>query len=317
MFQTVLVPLDGSRLAEAALGHAAAVAHAFHSRLQLVRVVPMRQRAGSTPLDVIDRRLAQVEARSYLDALATELSSRGMAVDVAVTEGQPADRILEIMRADPPDLVILTTHGAGGSSEFRVSGTASKMISLAGTSVLLVPTTTDTPVATGYQRVLVATDCSRESDCALTVGAELARVANAELVLLHVVAVPETMDRMPLGWEHRELVERLVAMNRHAAETWLEEAKARLVGGSDLRVRTRVAVAPGVAQAVAEVAEGERPDLVVLAAQGKSGGTRWLYGAVATQTLAEARRPLLIVQGSPRSLEEPHVAAIQRRSIRA
>jgi nucleotide-binding universal stress UspA family protein len=314
MFRTILAPLDGSRLAEAALPHVAALARAFDARVVLLRVVPMRRRGGAAPLDMIDRRLEQAEARAYLDALAAELQRDGIAVDVEVTKGHPADRILESMSREPPGVVVLTTHGAGGSSPFRLSGTAYKVISLAGTSVLLIPACGDDAPRAGYERVLVATDCSRQSDCALDAGSALARAAGAELVLLHVVALPATVSRTPLTREHRTLVDRLTALNRKSAETWLAGTQARLVAGSDLRVRTRIETAARVIDTLCEVADAERSDLVVLAAHGASTGTDGRYGGLATQALVEARRPLLIVQEVPRVPAEPPRAAAQEET---
>lgn len=317
MFRTILVPLDGSPLAETALPHAATLAEAFGAALRLLRIVPTRQRGGAAPLDIIDRRLGQVEARAYLDTLVSELRARGLQADSEVTEGQPADRILEVMRTNPPDLLAVTTHGAGGCSQFRLSGTVYKVISQAGTSVLLVPTRGDTTLATshGYRRVLVATACSRRGEWALATGAALARATGAELVVLHVVPVPETAGGTPLSAEQRELVDRLVRLNREHAEAWLSDTAAKL-DGPDLAVRTRLEVSRRVAHTLVDVAEAEEADLVLLGAHGASTSAQWLYGAIAMQVLAEARRPLLIVQDAPRRLEEQRVAVYGRRRER-
>jgi nucleotide-binding universal stress UspA family protein len=300
MFRSILVPLDGSALAETALPWAARLAEAFQATVHLLRVVPLRQRPGAAPLDIIDRRLGQTEAQAYLDALASDLSRRGLSVETGVTEGQPADRILELIDQSQPDLVVLTTHGTGGVSDFRLSGTASKIVSRAGTSLLLVPVRGEVAPAkqAAERRLVVALDGSKRGEWAVAAGAALARATGWELVLVHVCEVPGIAALRPLSAEHGRLVDRLTELNRRCAAAYLAEQAARLE--PDLHTRTRIEVSMHVAQTLVDIAEAERADLMMLAAHGASTGREWLYGGTTMQVMAEARRPLLIVQDAPR-----------------
>ncbi len=316
MFRNILVPLDGSALAEAALPHAEALAAAFGATLRLLRVIPVRRRAGAAPLDIIDRRLGHVEADAYLNALALALRARGIPVETEVVEGQPPDRILESLRAHRHDLVVLTTHGAGGCTEYPISGTANKVVTRAGTSILMLPVSDEAAARAApggkYLRILIGLDGSRRGDWALAPVADFARRVGAELILAHIVHVPDVVEEPPSPELH-EAVERLVTLNREAAERHLAEAQRRF-GSPDLLIRTRIAVSSRVPEALADLAETERADLVVLSAHGASMSTRCPYGAVALQVLTEARRPLLIAQDAP--LRAPW-ARTQRASARA
>lgn len=316
MFRAILVPLDGSSLAEAALPHAAAIATAFNAPLRLFRVIPVRQRGGAAPLDTVDRRLGQAEAGAYLDALAGELRDRGLRVETEVAEGNPADRIVESLRALETDLVVLTTHGSGGGSEFPISGTAHKVASRAGISVLMVPTSEGAlgslAPETGYRRVLVGLNGSQRGDWAIGPAATFARHAGAELVLAHVLQVPETVGEASSP-EVRRTAEKLVRLNRQAAAQHLEAAKSRLETPG-LQVRTRIEVSAHPPEALADLADSEKADLVVLTAHGASASTRRPYGGVALQVLAEARRPLLIVQDAPHALQTPRSRQAQQRA---
>lgn len=312
MFTKVLVPLDGSPIAELAIPHAAAVARTFAANLLLFRVIPLRQRGGAAPMDVIDRRLGQAEARAYLDAIASDLRADGLPVDCEVTEGQPAEQIVDALRRHGADLVVLTTHGCGGCTDFPISGTAHKVVSRAGISVLMVPTNErmrpDVLTAT-YRRILVGLDGSRRGDWALAPAVALARWAGAELVLAHVVQMPEIVE-VPVSTELREAADRLVTLNRRAGVRHLKQAQQRLED-SELRVKTRIEVSPRVEESLANLAEVEQADLVVLTAHGTSISTR-RYGAIAIQVLTEAQRPLLVAQDVPSLRQESRTQAGHR-----
>jgi len=307
MFRSILLPLDGSVLAEAALPHAVALAEAFGAPLLLLRVIPVRQRGGAAPLDIIDRRLGQAEAGAYLDALASELRQRGLTVSAEVLEGHPADRIVETVRTRDIDLVVLTTHGRGGENEFPICGTAQKVVSRAQVSTCVVPTSTGAHRLVGpdhtYRRVLVGLDGSRRGDWAIGPAATLARHAGAELLFVHVVQLPQMVAEPPSP-AMLSAAEQLLALNRRAAVARLAETKAHHES-ADLRVRTRLEVAPEVADVLADVAEAEQADLVVLAAHGSSASTRHSFGAVPMRVLGDVRRPVLVMQDLPRQHERP------------
>jgi len=316
VFTTIVVPLDGSPLGELAIPHAVSVARTFGAKLLLVRVIPVRQRGGAAPLDIIDRRLGHAEAAAYLDAIAQDLRRGGLSVDTKVSEGQPAEKIVEALRSSEADLVVLTTHGIGGCTEFPISGTALKVASRAGISLLMVPTSDTVPLpaepTASYRRILVGLDGSRRGDWSLGMASALARQVGAELTLAHVVQVPEIVE-VPRSVDLREMANRLVRLNRRAAARHLATAKSRLEN-SVLRVRTRIEVSPRVPETLAALAESEGADLVVLTAHGTSISTRRPYGAIATQVLTEAQRPLLIAQDTPGPLTESRTEHAQQRA---
>lgn len=314
MFRHILLPLDGSPLAETALPHAASLAAAAEARIHLLRVIPIRQRGGAAPLDIIDRRLGHAEAVAYLEAVAADLRNRDLTVQTEVLEGHPAEQIVEVLRRCEADLLVLTSHGAGGITEFPVSGTAHKVMSCAGISVLLVPAPgTGSMGGSGgrYRRILVALDGSRRGRWALGPAVILAQAADAELVLAHVVQVPETVEE-PQSAELRDAAEQLVRLNRRAATQHLGDVRAQL-NGPRLRVRTRIETAENVPEALAALAESEQADLVVLTAHGASVSMGQLYGAIAARLLGDARRPLLIAQDTPHRPRPDRANSASRR----
>jgi nucleotide-binding universal stress UspA family protein len=143
-----------------------------------------------------------------------------------------------------------------------------------------------------YRRLLAPVDGSQRAEYALPLATNLAQSQDAQLIVAQVVTVPETPRRAPLSEEERDLVDRLVELNRREAVAYMDELRARL--GDD--VVTRVLVSDHAALRLHELIEEENIDLAVLSAHGYSGESRWPYGSVALNFIAYGTTPLLIAQ---------------------
>ena len=108
MFSTLIVPLDGSELAERAVPYAIRLAQASHAQLVLV------QAAHAVPSTSLEGGDAVAEARTYLTRMAESMSGQVDGVSTAVLHGQPTDKILEAIDAFKADGVVMTTHGRTG-----------------------------------------------------------------------------------------------------------------------------------------------------------------------------------------------------------
>ncbi|HWC29097.1 MAG TPA: universal stress protein [Dehalococcoidia bacterium] len=129
MYQSILVPLDGSHTAALALDHAVAIAEKFRATVHLVRVVhtlaeladvtaPSLATSAATSQDVVSREEASrefEEARHDLQARCDELQARGVVTDNRVRAGEPAAQIMVAARDSGAGLIILTAYGAGGA----------------------------------------------------------------------------------------------------------------------------------------------------------------------------------------------------------
>lgn len=148
----VLIPLDGSQLAEQILEPATALAAATHAELTLLRVVQQwmsdsdfpnsRRVSGFSPgfleqLEVIDRE-ERKRAEGYLDQLAERLRARSLTVQTqVVSHVRPAIAILDDASARGVDLVALATHGRGGLKRWLVGSVADKVLRGGATPVLV------------------------------------------------------------------------------------------------------------------------------------------------------------------------------------
>jgi nucleotide-binding universal stress UspA family protein len=145
MFKHILIPLDGSPLAEAALPAALKLASELDSTITLVRVVRppyvVTNVGGSTYAELVMglRQKAIEEATAYLKAFQGSLRQQGYVVHSHVCEGEsPAELILEVAEAQDIDLIVMCTHGRGGLSRWVYGSVADKVLRYAHVPVLLV-----------------------------------------------------------------------------------------------------------------------------------------------------------------------------------
>jgi nucleotide-binding universal stress UspA family protein len=132
---TLIVPLDGSALAEAALPFAEDLAQKLSTAVMLVRAVPF---AGA----IVDEKTppaGEIEARAYLESLAEKLQSEGLAVQSHVLGGLPVEHVLELAGQTPHSLVVLTTHGRSALARWFVGSVAEGVVRAASVPVLIIP----------------------------------------------------------------------------------------------------------------------------------------------------------------------------------
>lgn len=145
MFEHILIPLDGSPLAEAALPVALEVASRFEAELTLIRVVlpphVVGHATGAAYASLLTglREIAYEEAEVYLRDQQTRLAETGTAVSVRVVDGEPvADMILEAAAELSTDLIVMSTHGRSGVSRWVFGSVADRVLRSAGVPILLV-----------------------------------------------------------------------------------------------------------------------------------------------------------------------------------
>ncbi|HUK32341.1 MAG TPA: universal stress protein [Vicinamibacterales bacterium] len=140
----ILVPLDGSALAEAALPEAVRLARALHAELILLQVVPPPSeiiQSGTMRIAVDEIWSSQrQEALAYLNCLRVRAELAGLRVHVVAELGNPAEKILEIATARDVDRIVIATHGRTGISRWMLGSVAEKVMSGADRTVVLVRT---------------------------------------------------------------------------------------------------------------------------------------------------------------------------------
>ena len=140
MYKRVLIPLDGSILAEQALPHAIAQARHFQAELILLRVVePFTHARGMSLTDLEQiRQQTHIWAREYLERTAADIRQRGVLVQQVTIDGRPHKRIAEYAEANQVDLIVMSTRGQSGLSRWLMGSVADRVVRGAMVPVLLV-----------------------------------------------------------------------------------------------------------------------------------------------------------------------------------
>jgi len=141
MYEKILVPLDGSALAERAIRHAQEIARGTRSEILLMQAVnfpvPVVPEAVLMP-DAKWLAEAKKEAAQYLEGIATSLREAGMRVRTLLDERPPADAILHIAAREEVDLIVMSTHGRGGLSRMLMGSVAESVFRATSRTVMLV-----------------------------------------------------------------------------------------------------------------------------------------------------------------------------------
>lgn len=139
-FEKILVPLDGSALAELALPTAAQLAKEQRGTVVLMRAAEAPWLSGE---GVVEAQVAIVrEAEEYLGALADRLrAAEGHEVDTSVWYGAPAASIIDAAKSQHADLIVMTSHGRSGLGRLILGSVAESVLRGTTTPILLVRAT--------------------------------------------------------------------------------------------------------------------------------------------------------------------------------
>jgi nucleotide-binding universal stress UspA family protein len=138
MFSRILLPLDGSAMAEQALPYAIAQAERFRAELVLLQAVePILDTRNLAALD--DARPLRMDwARDYLESVATGIRERGIRVKIVVTEEAPNVAVTQYAEMNQVDLIALCSRGHSGPSRWLMGSVADRVVRGANVPVLLV-----------------------------------------------------------------------------------------------------------------------------------------------------------------------------------
>jgi nucleotide-binding universal stress UspA family protein len=296
MLKNLLVPLDGSPLAECVLPHAVAMAKAFNAQITLLNVLEQsKESLGRPKADPLDWYLQKTEAETYLHGIETRLEKSQLSVKTVLLEGRAIDQIIALAHTSDVDLLVLSSHGQQDASGWSVSGIVQQVVQRTRISTLIIPAQLSNTAEIGqlnYRRLLIPLDGSQRAGAVLPFARLLAQSHNAELTLAHVIRKPEMARHMPLTQEDIDLINRVVERNREAGQKYLEDVQIHLPTNS----QTHLFVSDNIAATLQCFSEQEQIDLLILSAHGYSGEAQWPYGSVTNRFITDGTKPLLIVQ---------------------
>ncbi len=303
MYRSILLPLDGSTFAEEALPLAARLARDADVDLHLVHVIRGAPDVDfKTPGEDLAWRTEVREAASAaLGERAARLRRSGVLARAEVREGRVVDALLESAKEHGAELVVLTTHGAGGFRRWWLGSVADALLRKGDVPILLVRPWDDTGERPAgeprFRTILVPLDGSPASEAVLRHARWLAEVNGARLVLVRVIPSPLEVGTL-YGIPSVRLEGEAHRGQREAALAYLEEVASRISGdtGGEGRPELRVVEASSAAEGVLEAARTLGADLIALSTSGRSGFGRTVIGSVADKVIRGAAVPVLAVR---------------------
>lgn len=296
MYTELLVPLDGSPLADAAIPHAAEIARRLMGGLHLVRVFTPMSTLGAPPEaaalipDPAWNDRMEADARSWLERRAESVRvATGLAVTHELRVGGPVDEIVAAANERRARAIVCSTHGLGGWALRWLGSVADGVIRHAACPVLAM---SEDAVARDpeVRSVLLLHDGSDISDAMVPHAAWLARAVGASIDVLRVVAPPWVGDSVATVREAGE--------DPFGIDAFADEAKAEIerlavrLRADGFTVTSNVAVNVSPARAILEHADRTNPDVIALATYGR-GLSRLFLGSVADKVLRSGARPTL------------------------
>ncbi len=300
--KSVVISLDGSPFAEAALPVAVRLARESRARLTILRVHELATGLGpiegAPMVGVPDEEQVRQEESAYLAGVARSLGTvGGHEVAYRLIDGVVGDALVAELDRMRPDVFVMSTHGRGALARAWLGSVADFVIRRTVAPVLLVRPKDGKPVVPDeapFDRCLVPLDQSVASEAILAPLIPFALVTQAHLTLLHVnepsLGITGSMPPYPIVFSDEEMTAR-----QALSERYLEQVAERL-RSHGLRVTTKCVIGVSAVPSILDELGTGAYDFVAMATQGATGFRRLLLGSVAGEIIRGAGVPVLVAR---------------------
>jgi nucleotide-binding universal stress UspA family protein len=285
MYDTILIPYDGSEGAAEVLHHASELAHWSDAMIHVLYVADTTRDSvtvveGQT-VDALVR-----EGEDVVEEAAKTLETLGNSYETDVVQGNPAPTIVEYAERYDHDLIMMPTHGREGVSRYLIGSVSEKVVRLSSIPVLTVRMQPDETLVFPYENILVPTDGSPAATHAARQVTEFAASLDATVHVLSVVddtALGLDVRSTIYGTEHEEAAS-------DAVETVVSEANECGVSNVVRHLEHGTPV-----QMILDTIESNDIHAVGMGTTGRRGTDRILLGSVAEKTVRSAPVPVMTV----------------------
>jgi len=296
MFKNILVPLDGSQLAELALQPALAIASQSGSKITLL-TVPVRQQvvlpssAGYGP-PIYERTAGHAlrQEERYLARVQDTSANPDIDFDIKVEEGDVAGVIVDTAVVCDADLILMTTHGYSGFTRWMLGSVTERVLREAPCPVLVIRHGGE------LKKALITLDGSRLAEQALRPGIEIGRLLGCETSLIRVDQ-EEKLSSVEMGFlevASSDLCQDLSLEDADRVSYYLDCVANQF--GTEEYPLSKAVVRGKPAESILEYIEEQGVDLVAIATHGYGGLKRWTYGSVTEKILRKADCAMLVVR---------------------
>jgi nucleotide-binding universal stress UspA family protein len=308
MFEKILLPLDGSALAERSIPHAIAFARIFNSKILLLHVLesetsaqrirhtePLNWQLLKTKTELYMHKIAnQIRISLDLPELEDELNGEER-VTVTILEGKVAESIVDFAHKEEIDLLVISSHGSSGLSRWNMNSVTTKVVNLIYKPILIIRGYHAEGIDSThprYERILLPIDCSRRSECSINAGITISKAYQSIMILTSVIKPPEISAVDPYNRELQLLNEQFMDLSRKTVQRYMNELSQRL----GVENKTRIIEHHSVVQAIIDLATEEKADLLIFCAHGHTGESSWPFGTVARSFVEYSTKPVLVIQ---------------------
>jgi nucleotide-binding universal stress UspA family protein len=296
MYKNLLVPLDGSSLAESVFPAVVYLAERLHARVTLLHVV---ERDAPEKIHGQRHLTEAAEAETYLDEAARGLLRPGIEVErhvAASGEVGVAQRIVQYAVESGTDLIIVCSHGRSGLRQLLTGSNAQQLVGCGTIAVMQIrpPEEGSAPVFR-CRKILVPLDGRPEHEEGLEAAARLSRACGAELHLVTTVPTRNTLppERAAAASMMPGAAAAILDVNTLGAEAYLRDKLQSLrsrgvVAGSEIG-------RGDPAEVIVDLADRSVADLIVLGTHRRTGTDAFWSGSVAPKVANRSRVPVLLV----------------------
>ena len=291
-FKNILVPLDGSELAERAVVPALALAEAMSAKVIFLRVaIPL-------PLNLdpdLYQRIIETntnKAKQYLQLARNRFLTSSVDIALETVVGPAARSIISYVEENEVDLIVMSSHGRSGVSRWRYGSVAERVLRRAPCATAIIRAQVEVaPFA--HKRILVPLDGSPLAEQALEPASAVAKAVAAELTLLRVTS-PVHTTVSPVITMKKSLYE-VEERERMEATAYLQDVQTTLAH-CHIPIKVVVETGDDAAKTIIDLADRLQTDLIIMSRHGRSGLSYWVFGSVTEKVLRGAHCATLVAR---------------------
>ncbi len=297
MVKHILVPLDGSHLAESALPAAAFLAKKLHATVTLLHVIE-----ENAPTEIHgERHLTNAaDAQRYLKGLAGSHFKSGIKVETHVHKEEVENVARSIVSHSQeefaPDLIVLSAHGHGGLRDIFLGNIAQQVLSAGQVPVLLIDVLeNECPECFDIKTILLPLDGTLEHEPAFLSGQQMAKACHAGVILLVVIPTLTSLkgEKAATGIFLPGAVNIALEQAEEEAESYVAK-NIQMLSKAGVNANS-VIVRGDPAGQIAEAARNANVDLIILGTHKKSGSDAFWSASVASKVSKLSQKPILFV----------------------
>ena len=290
MFDRILVPLDGSIIAEQVFPAVSELATGFNPEIHIVGVCETG--------DIDETRPYQAYLDNKLEQIKSKLAGSKASVKLALLSGKPAEKILKYAEVEKIELVIMSSHGRSGIMPWSLGSTVNKVINKAGIPLIVVRSKEIPDDTRLFSRIVVPMDGSDKSTGVLPFIKAIAAKIPTHIYIIRVIEGGRHIHTIG-GLDYIRFEDRDIASAQNNAKKYLQNICLELAGSTaevSCDVRTGDA-----AKEIIRYANENEGSLIIMSSHGHSSVETWVMGSVTSKITEVSQQSIWLIPPHPKS----------------